>query len=528
MNTTHIKIIAALLILFGLAGWMLNQRNDISVGGDGVLPIAGQTYTLAGAGISSSETSITLTSLTIPQIGYKIQDSDVSDTFYVTIEPGSRSRQEIVSCTTVTQNADDTATLSGCSRGLSPITPYTASSTLQFSHAGGSTVIFSDPPQLFNQTTFKDNDETITGTWLVPTPTSDSQIASKGYVDGIVNGGTVVNDRFVVAGTGGETLATSTLVYFDGTDQEWKKVDTDDTSTFVDKFIGLTQGAGTDGAAITDGVLLKGRDNLVTGLTAGSVYYASTSAGTIDTVSSIQPIGVAEDTDILYFDPVLIDVAYKGQDNTFSGQNTFSATTTFSSDVTFSGAVTYSSSTQIEVFTSSGTWSKPDNISYIVVEVVGGGGDGGAGSTANEAGGSGGGGGYSREILTATDLAATTSVNVTVGAANGTSDFGGFLQATGGADGEAYNAGADGGAGGVGSGGDININGQGGAAGNAAGTTAGSGPGGNSFFGGGARGVYAEAGQNGTSYGGGASGGHDNATGGTGASGVVIVTEYFN
>lgn len=133
--------------------------------GVAVQPIAGTTYTLSGSGLSSSATSIVLSSLTIPQTGQKIQDSDLSDTFYVTIEPGNRTRQEVSSCTTVVQNSNGTATLSGCSRGLAPITPYTASTTLQFAHSGGASLIFSDPPQLFNQYPAKANDETITGTW---------------------------------------------------------------------------------------------------------------------------------------------------------------------------------------------------------------------------------------------------------------------------------------------------------------------------------------------------------------------------
>lgn len=112
--------------------------------------VGGTTYNLSGSGVSSSATSITLASLTLPQNGYKIQDSDLSATFYLTLEPGNRTRQEFVSCTTVVQNAAGTATLSGCTRGLSPVTPFTASSTLQFAHAGGAQVIFSDPPQLFN------------------------------------------------------------------------------------------------------------------------------------------------------------------------------------------------------------------------------------------------------------------------------------------------------------------------------------------------------------------------------------------
>jgi hypothetical protein len=161
------------------------------------LPVAGNTYYLAGSGITGSATSITLTKLTIPQTGYELQDSDFSSTFYVTLEPGSTKRQEIVSCTTVTQNANDTATLSGCSRGLTPFTPFTASTTYQFSHAGGTQVIFSDPPQLFNEYTAKGNNEAITGYWTFPTPLSSSSTAAAtvGYANGLVASGVATSSE---------------------------------------------------------------------------------------------------------------------------------------------------------------------------------------------------------------------------------------------------------------------------------------------------------------------------------------------
>lgn len=166
----------------GLLGITPEQATlaPIELGADTVLPIAGATYYLSGTGISSSATSFTLTSFTIPQNGKKIQDSEMSDTFYLTFEPGSRTRQEIASCTTVTQNGDGTATISGCTRGLSPVSPYTASTSLQFAHSGGSSVVFSNPPQLYNQVAFKDNDETITGQWTfeVFPVTASTSIAS--------------------------------------------------------------------------------------------------------------------------------------------------------------------------------------------------------------------------------------------------------------------------------------------------------------------------------------------------------------
>src|SRR3990167_3279457 len=116
--------------------------------------VAGLNFNLSGAGISSSATSITLQSLTIQQTGQEIVTADLiagaGNKFYITIEPGNRTRQEVVSCTAIAQSSsNNTATLSGCSRGLSPITPYTSSTTLQFSHAGGSQVIFSNPPQVY-------------------------------------------------------------------------------------------------------------------------------------------------------------------------------------------------------------------------------------------------------------------------------------------------------------------------------------------------------------------------------------------
>ena len=163
----------------------------------GTTPISGGTYTLAGSGISSTATSIILSSLTFTQTGREIITGDLPDIFYVTVEPGSRSRQEIVSCTTVAQSATgSSATLSGCVRGLTPFSPYTTDSDYKFSHSGGSQVILSDPPQLFNLYTAKDNNETVTGYWdftALPSsavaPTSTDHFVNKTYVDNSVNQG---------------------------------------------------------------------------------------------------------------------------------------------------------------------------------------------------------------------------------------------------------------------------------------------------------------------------------------------------
>lgn len=162
-------------------------------------PIAGQTYNLAGAGVNKTGSSITLSSFTVTQTGQKIYDADLSDTFYITLEPGNPAKQEIVSCTLDTQNANGTATFSGCSRGLSPIQPYTASTTLAFSHGGGTQVILSNPPQFYAEFAQLQNTQTITGTWTFadsPLLTTDCTVASlnteicaKAYIDSVAIAG---------------------------------------------------------------------------------------------------------------------------------------------------------------------------------------------------------------------------------------------------------------------------------------------------------------------------------------------------
>ncbi len=209
----------------------------------------------------------------------------------------------------------------------------------------------------------------------------------------------------------------------------------------------------------------------------------------------------------------------------------------------------------VEVFTSSGTWTKPAGLHHVVVEVVGGGGGGGAaeGTTGQIAsGGGGGGGGFSKKFIEADDLGSKETVTVGAGGAGGTapsnngtsggtSSFGAHCSATGGngGTGQAANAivprrGSPSGAGGAGSSGDINANGHGGVVGAnlaiaASGVT--SGGGGGSIYGDGGQQKTSGAGNNGAGYGAGGGGACqvNNATdyaGGNGTDGLVVVWEY--
>jgi hypothetical protein len=196
------------------------------------------------------------------------------------------------------------------------------------------------------------------------------------------------------------------------------------------------------------------------------------------------------------------------------------------------GTVAAGGFSNMQVFTSPGTFTTPSTTTQIKVTVVGGGGAGGAAGAPGAAvfGGGGGGGGAGGAAIYVGPVAASSPFAVTVGTAGNTSSFAALASATGGSTGGTGTAqstptvfvarGGAGGAGGAGSAGTAQITGSAGGIGNA-GNTVSIGPGGNGgssiFAGGGASGTA------GGNYGGGGGGG--TPTGGAGAAGVVVV-EY--
>lgn len=193
----------------------------------------------------------------------------------------------------------------------------------------------------------------------------------------------------------------------------------------------------------------------------------------------------------------------------------------------------------VQQFTSSGTWTKPAGYNAscpVLVRAWGGGGGGATGDGSDDGGGGGGGGACVDVWCRLSDLGATETVTVGSGGAaqtstnqdgnaGGTTTFGGFMSAYGGAGGVDANTNSFGGGGGGGAGvagaGNADNSGDG-ENGGAGGSPDGAAAGANGYFGGGGGGN--EDNNGGASVYGGGGGGGGGAVSGTGGDGGASVS----
>jgi len=213
------------------------------------------------------------------------------------------------------------------------------------------------------------------------------------------------------------------------------------------------------------------------------------------------------------------------------------------------------SSIVTQVFTSSGTYTPTTGMSYCIVEIVGGGGGGGGapatGVSQCSAGSGGGSGAYARKTFSAATIGASQTITIGTGGAGGlgtassgapgnASSFGSFITCNGGQEGftrgPASGEADAGGNGGTATGGDLNITGNCGGCFSIYGVSGNSvcgGVGAASYFGGAATASANVGGNPGLAFGAGGSGASRSqnlaspATGGNGADGVCIITEFI-
>lgn len=266
-----------------------------------------KTTLTSGLTSGGSETTINLGSVTTTD-GHTLVMADIGDIGFIVIAPGTSS-MEICSFTGISGTS-----LTGVTRGL----PFYGTSTSAVSankkaHGSGEIVIISNNHHWFSeQYVTTDDTQTISGVKtfsVLPVttagnPTDDTEFARKAYVD-LVGTGLATTNKLIIAGTAGATLAAGNLIYLDTADGEWKLCDADTAASVENILLGIAQGAGTDGNAITSGVLIKGLDSNQTGLTANTKYYASNTAGEISSSAGTKEvtIGFAVSTTSIIFAP---------------------------------------------------------------------------------------------------------------------------------------------------------------------------------------------------------------------------------
>ena len=276
------------------------------------------------ASINDSATSCTLTNF-LDLSSNAITQTDIGTIGYGTFAPNT-DKEEAVSFT-IDSNTAGVAVLT-ITRGLLGKAPYGTGGTA-FAHDAGTEFVISNNPDLLNKLTAKDNDEIVTGSWEFPAPTADQSPATKLYVDEVVTGGTVSQNRVVVAGTAGATLVAGDLVYFDDTDNEWKKTAGATAATLDRVVLGIAQGAGVDTGAIAGGVLLFGLDSTQTGMTVGVKLYAGDTAGSIvETPGTVEKcIGFSRSATELYFNPFFNSLPTADEKDAMTGTSGTPSTT---------------------------------------------------------------------------------------------------------------------------------------------------------------------------------------------------------
>ncbi len=170
-------------------------------------------------------------------------------------------------------------------RGVSVNTGNTSIAGLKFAHRRGASVKVTDHPVLTVMARIMNGTDSFPNVLQYAagvTPSTGNDITDVDYVLSVVNGGPISYDKVTPSGIAGESVVSGDLVYLKETDGRWYKTDADTAATVNNVKMGIAQGSGSIGGLISGGVLTGGRDT-TRSYTAGSVYYASNTAGGVST-----------------------------------------------------------------------------------------------------------------------------------------------------------------------------------------------------------------------------------------------------
>lgn len=483
--------------------------------------IQAQTFSLQASGASIGDTSIIVQSFKQIDGTTNITTSDLGDKCYATLEPNNGTQEEAIQFTSVTQNANGTATLGGVS-SLGFVSPYTVTSGLVKSHAGGVTLILS------NDAAFYGNIKTYIDT-VVASGAALADASTAGISKLSVTPATASNP--VAVGDNDPRLASSTQSQY--------------LASIVPTAIPYAVATGTANAYTV--TLSSAVSSLASGTHINFLVPATNATAATLNINSLGAKTIKKNisTSLASADILIGQVV----------------------SVVFDGTnfqlLSPSGRTDTQKFTSSGTWTMPSAAKSIQVTTIGAGGIGGAGA-GSRGGGGGGGGAINRRVFDASLI--TSPVTITTGA-TGNSSFGTYLVSIAGGAGTAGGAGglsgafpeggagtasaAAGGGGSIGGGGGGGTSGVGGVGSPGNPVCAPGGGGGSASAAGGAGGTSPETaaanlpitgaggagntstgnGAPGTNYGSGGGGGGGSGgspgSGGAGAAGFVQVTTFF-
>lgn len=538
------------------------------------------TLFLAGSGVIVGATTIILTNFS-DIYGNVLTMSDFGDKGYITLEPDTNN-EEAATFTSVAHNANGTFTLGGVKTGLA-VSPYTETSGLIRSHAGGTKVVVTDNVEFWNTFANKENDETINGQWTFSSfPITPSNSNASVTVKGVTKLSVApvsstnpiavgINDQgrsyYGVDSVGTDAYAitiTSPITSYTSGQTFTFKAGTSNTAaaTLNVNSIGAIAIKKNGSTALSTGDILSGQ--IITVIYDGTNFQMQSNIGggsvpIVNTFTSQNFKGDATTEFTItntsgntyrytytgsgttpgnFTSYLSVGSIFNIQSSDFNTNNrgifTVTAVQATYIEVTNASGVAESTKTLTNGYLDVGTVYTPTSgTKYVVVEVQGAGyaGIDGAGSGGGSpTGGFGGGAGaYAKKLLTSSFSGKQVIVGLGIANADistlgllpaGTSAFGAAIQSTGGEPPSNYAPG------GSAVGGDVNTDGNGGGTG----SSFGGGNGGGTPLGGGAAGSVsgnATSGQNGSGgAGGGTSGG--NRQGGDGGDGIVIITEYFN
>lgn len=268
----------------------------------------------------STKLAIGGTTATLSSVLDKAGNTIPNGRYFLTIDPDN-SKKEHFSCTVTGTSVTALKTLN--------LTTTAETSGALREHKVGAKVIITDFAVLAKVQQILDGVETLNASAplyydAVPTLTAPEQLATVQYVLDVATGGSVVFDtQTLSAQVAGETVAIADIVYLKESDQRWYKATASTVATFSQVQLGVARTAGNVSDTIQVSIL--GPVSVFSGLTAGSKYYLSDTAGAVSTTPGTYKvfIGTALTTSTILVNKGIYDLPTSSEKDALAGGGAF-------------------------------------------------------------------------------------------------------------------------------------------------------------------------------------------------------------